>query len=160
MGLDLTKVSLPPRGPRTVVKPVDLSRRFAGYMASVMQLPALMAGRSPSARARTLIQFIKDWNYWVDSRPAMLDGPPPPDSDPFDLACIAAIVHALTARDGVDVPEWVHRYRADPPRLFTGLGVDSGYGQLIVAEAPPVCAHHGVYFEAEMLDRGAPTPGE
>ena len=138
---------------------MDLSR-FAGYQASVTQLPALMAGGSPSARARTLIQFVKDWNYRVDSRPAMLDGPPAPDSDPFDLACIAAVVHALTARDDVGVPEWVHRYRAEPPRLFTGRRADSGYGQLIVAEAPAVCAHHGVYFEAEMLDRGAPEPGE
>ena len=75
MGLDLTKVSLPPAGPRTVVEPVDLSR-FAGFQASVTQLPALMAGRPPSdrTRTRTLVQFVKDWNYWTASpRPEMLD---------------------------------------------------------------------------------------
>ena len=96
MGSDLTKVSLPPAGSRTVVEPVDLSR-FAGFQASVTQLPALMAGRPARDRARTLIQSVKDWNYWVASRSEMLDGPPP-DSDRFDLACIAAVVHALTAR--------------------------------------------------------------
>ncbi|MCY4631016.1 MAG: hypothetical protein OXE75_09075 [bacterium] len=155
MGLDLANVSLPPRGPRTVVEPVDLSR-FAGYQATVTQLPALMAGRASSDRTRTLIQFVKDWNYWLDYRVAMLDGPPPADSDPFDLACIATVVHALTARDGVGVPEWVHRYRADPPRLVTGRRADSGYGLLIVADAPAVCADHRVYFEPEMLERGTP----
>ena len=158
MGLDLTKVSLPPRGPRTVVEPVDLSR-FAGYQARVTQLPALMVGRSGRDRARTLIQFIKDWNYWAASRPEMLDGSPP-SGDPFDLACIAAVVHALAARDGVAVPEWVHRYRADPPRLFTGLAADSDFGRLVVAAAPAVCAQHGVYFEAEMLARGRPAGRE
>ena len=156
MGVDLTKVRLPPTAPRTVVPPVDLSR-FAGYQASVTQLPALMAGRPARDRARTLIQFVKDWNYWVASRSEMLDGPPAPDSDRFDLACIGAVVHALTARDSVNVPEWVHRYRADPPRLITGIAVDSDYGRLIASEAPPVCAQHGVFFEAEMLDRGRPA---
>ena len=159
MGLDLTKVSLPPAGPRTVVEPVDLSR-FAGFQASVTQLPALMAGQPPSDRTRTLVQFVKDWNYWTASRPEMLDGPPAPDSDPFDLACIAVVVHALTARDGVDVPGWVHRYRTAEPRLITGLGADCDYGRLIAAEAPEVCVHHGVYFEPEMLDRGQPAGRE
>ena len=112
MGLDLTKVSLPPAGPRTVVEPVDLSR-FAGFQASVTQLPALMAGRPARDRARTLIQFVKDWNYWVASRSEMLDGPPP-DSDRFDLACIAAVVHALTARAAAHVATWGRLRRSLP----------------------------------------------
>jgi len=158
VGLDLTKVPLPPRGPRTVVEPVDLSR-FAGYQATVTQLPALMAGRPGRDRARTLIQFVKDWNYWVASRSEMLDGPPPA-GDPFDLACIATVVHALTARDGGAVPGWVHRHRAEPPRLFTGQPADSDFGRLVVAAAPAVCAQHGVYFEADMLSRGRPAGRE
>ena len=149
----MTKVSLPPAGPRTVVEPVDLSR-FAGFQASITQLPALMTGQPARDRARALIQFVKDWNYWLDFRVEMLDGPPAADSDPFDLACIAAVVHALAARDGADVPEWVHRYQADPPRLFTGRSVDSDYGRLIAAGSPPECALHGVFFETEMLERG------
>ena len=144
---------------RTVVEPVDLSR-FAGFQASVTQLLPLMADASPSDRARTVIQFVKDWNYWTESRLGMLDGPPTPGSDPFDLATVAVVVHALTVRDGVVVPDWVHLYQVDPPRLFTGIPADSDYGRLIVAESPPVCAHHGVYFEAELLNRGRPPAHE
>ena len=138
---------------RTVVESVDLSR-FAGYQASVTQLPALMAGRPARDRARVLIQFIKDWNYWILDRSEMLDGEPPPGGDPFDLACIATVVNALTHRDSDVVPSWVHRYRSVSPRLITGVAADSDYGRLVVAEAPPVCAAHGVFFEAEMLERG------
>ena len=141
---------------RTVVAPVDLSR-CAGSQASVTELPALMAGRSGGDRARVLIQFVKDWIYWPLDRAAMLDGEPPPGGDPFDLACIAAVVHALTARDSGVVPYWVHRYRSVPPRLFTGVAADSAYGRLTVAEAPPVCAAHGVFFEAGMLEQGRPA---
>lgn len=151
MGLDLRKVHRPPLGPRTVVESVRLSRP-AGYRPRVSALPAEMARPLPRARTRALIQFIKDWNTWAEDRTEMLDGPPQP-GDPFDLACIAAVVHALTDRAALEAPPWVHRHRARPPRLFTGLGVDSDYGRLIVAEAPPVCAQHGVYFEASMLDR-------
>ena len=141
---------------RPFVAPVDLSR-LPDFQASVTQLPALMAGRSGGDRARVLIQFVKDWNYWTLDRAAMLDGEPPPGGDPFDLACIAAVVHALTARDSGVVPSWVHRYRSVPPRLFTGVAADSANGRLIVAEAPPVCAAHGVFFEAGMLERGRPA---
>ena len=151
MGLDLTKVRRPPPGPRTVVEPVPLSRPV-GYRPRVSALPAEMASPLPRARTRALIQFIKDWNTWPEDRAEMLDGPPLL-GDPFDLACIAAVVHALTDRAGVEAPEWVHRHRAHPSRLFTGLGVDSDYGRLIAAAAPRVCAQHGVYFEASMLDR-------
>ena len=35
---------------------------------------------------------------------AQLDGARAADADPFHLASIAAVVHALTARDGVEVP--------------------------------------------------------
>ena len=111
-----------------------------------------MASPLPRARTRALVQFIKDWNTWPQDRAEMLDAPPL-SGDPFDLACIAAVVHALADRAGVEVPEWVHRHSAHPPRLFTGLDVDSDYGRLIAAEAPAVCAYHGVYFEASMLDR-------
>ena len=155
MGLDLTAVRLPARRCGTVVEPVDLSR-FAGFQASAAQLPALLADRTPPDRARVLVQFVKDWNYWVDSRGEMLHGDPDDGADRFDLACIATIVHALTARDAHEVPGWVHRYRAQPRRLITGMAVESDFGRLVAASAPAVCDTHGVYFEADMLDRGRP----
>lgn len=153
-GLDLVKHRPAVSRPRSVPE-VDLSR-FAGYQAAVPELPALMERRGRD-HFRALVQFIKDWNYWVADRAEMLAGEPSGDADPFHLACIAAVVHALAARDSVEVPEWVHRHRAEPPRLISGHSLDTNYGRLIASEAPPVCARHGVYFEAEMLLRGIPA---
>ena len=87
----------------------------------------------------------------------MLDGPPRADADPFHLASIAAVVHALTARDGVEVPAWVHQYRTEPERIISGPLIATNFGRLVVAEAPPACAQHGVYFEAALLDGGRPS---
>lgn len=36
-------------------------------------------GRPARDRARALIQFVEDWNYWLDFRVEMLDGPPAAD---------------------------------------------------------------------------------
>ena len=136
--------------------PGDLSR-FAGYQASVSQLAALMVEPSRRGHYRPLIQFVKDWNYWVADRAEMLDAAPPADTDPFHLASIAAVVHALAARDAVEVPAWVHGCRADPERTMSGVPVTTDFGRLVMAEAPPVCAQHGVYFEADLLDCGRPS---
>ena len=155
MGIDLAKHRPVVTGARTVVPAGDLSR-FAGYQARVSQLPALMAEPSRRGHYRPLIQFIKDWNYWVADRAEMLDDPPPAGTDPFHLASIAAVVHALTVRDAVELPAWVHGCRADPERTMSGRSITSNFGRLVVAEAPAVCAQHGVYFEADLLNRGRP----
>ncbi len=152
MGLDLAKHRPAATVPRTAVEAVDLSR-FAGYRARISELAALMAEPCARGHYRPLVQFVKDWNYWVADRAEMLDVPPAADGDLFHLASIAAVVHALTVRDGVDVPAWVHRYRADPERTMSGIAVTTDFGRLVAAEAPPTCAQHGVYFEAALLDR-------
>ena len=152
VGLDLAKHRPAVIVPRTVVDAAPLVSRV-GYRPRVSALAAEMAEPMFRARTRAIVQFIEDWNTWPADRIEMLDGAPPSDSDPFDVACIAAVVSALTARDGLDAPEWVHHHRAAPPRLITGHSIDSNYGRLIAAEAPPSCAHHGVYFETTMLDR-------
>ena len=154
MGLDLTK-HRPVMERLRPVEAVDLSG-FAGYQARVRDLPALMA-RPGRDHYRALVQFIKDWNYWVADRDEMLDGSPPPGGDPFHLACIAAVVHALTVRDGVEVPDWVHLYRAACEQTISGIPVTTDFGRLVAAEAPATCAHHGVYFEADLLRRGIPA---
>ena len=89
---------------------------------------------------------------------AQLDGARAADADPFHLASIAAVVHALTARDGVEVPAWVHQYRAEPERIISGIAVTTNFGRLVATDAPPTCAQRGVYFEADLLDRGRPSP--
>ena len=156
MGIDLAKHRPVRTASRTVVPPGDLSR-FAGYQARVSQLAALMAEPCVRGHYRPLVQFIKDWNYWVADRAEMLDGPPPPGAEPFHLASIAAVVHALAARDGVEVPTWVHQYRTEPERTIDGSAVTTNFGRLVAAAAPPTCAQHGVYFEADLLDRGRPS---
>lgn len=89
---------------------MDLSR-FAGYQARVTQLPALMVGRPGRDRARTLIQFIKDWNYWAASRSEMLDGPPPAG----DAAERVAVRHGLRS-------DWVNdAAKGGLPRLPADL---------------------------------------
>ena len=150
-GLDLTKHRPAVAVPRSVVEAVAASRP-AGYRPRVGALAEEMALPMFRARTRAIIQFIKDWNTWPADRAEMLDGPAP-EGDPFDVACIAAVVRALTARDRLAAPEWVHHHRADPARLITGHSIDSDYGRLIAADAPAECAQHGVYFEAAMLDR-------
>ena len=155
MGIDLTKHRPSMTVSRTAVPEVDLSR-FAGYQATVSQLAALMAEPCRRGVARPLVQFIKDWNYWVDLRSEMLDGSPPADADPFHAAAIAAVVHALTGRDGVEVPAWVHGRRAEAERLISGHSTRTKFARLVMAEAPATCAQHGVYFEADLLDRGRP----
>ena len=44
---------------------------------------------------RPLVQFVKAWTYWVESRCDVFDGPSPPGADPFHLANVAAIVRSL-----------------------------------------------------------------
>ena len=117
------------------------------------EMPIRMARPSVRGSYRSLIQFVMCWNGWPEHRAEMLDGPPPDDGDRFHLASIASVVHALSARDGVDVPEWVHHYRADTEATIAGIPVTSDYGRIVAAEAPLTCVQHGVYFDCELLDR-------
>ena len=137
--------------PETEIPSVDLSRlkRFRG----VSDMPVLMAEPSSRGQFQPLIQFVMNWNHRPELRAKMLEGPPPEGADRFHLASIAAVVHCLCARDGLTVPEWVHRYRVDPERTLSGIPVTSDFGRLVKSAAPPQCAHHGVYIEPEALAR-------
>lgn len=137
--------------PPTEVKRVDLSRlrRFRG----VSDMPALMAEPTSRGQFRPLVQFVMVWNRYPELRSGMLDGAPPEGGDRFHLAAIAAVVHSLCARDGFEVPEWASLYRAEPERTISDIPVTTDFGRIVKAGAPPQCAHHGVYFDAEFLDR-------
>ena len=67
-------------------------------------------------------------------------------------AKIAAVVHALCDRDGIAVPEWVYRCRLDPEIILWNVPFDSAFATRVRASAPRVCAAHGVWFSADLLD--------
>ena len=151
INIDEYRPAVDPGRFRTETEPVDPSRRAKFYRVS--EMPMRMAEPSVQGSYRSLIQFVMCWNGWPGHRAEMLDGPPPDDGDRFHLATIASVVHALCARDGVKVPEWVHRYRADVEATIAGVPVTTDYGRVVAAEAPPMCAAHGVYFDPEMLEK-------
>ena len=136
---------------RTTTRPVDPLRRAKFYRVS--EMPGRMARPRVRGRYRPLIQFVMCWNGWPEHRAEMLDGPPPEGGDPFHLAAIASVVHALCARDGAAVPEWVHRHRAGIEATIAGVPVTTGFGRIVAAGAPPTCAQHGVYFDPGLLDK-------
>ena len=151
VGLSEHRPRPPASSDRAEPEPVGLLKRPDFYKVS--EMPQRMAEPNLRGQFRPLIQFVMCWNHRDDRRAEMLDGPPPEDGDPFHLATIASVVHALTARDGLEVPDWVHLYKADPEVTMSGIPVTTDFGRLVKAEAPPTCAEHGVYFEHEVLNR-------
>ena len=119
----------------------------------VSEMPQQMAEPDTRGQYRPLIQFAMHWNRLPEHRTEMLDGPPPKDGSPFHLAAIASVVHALATRDGLEVPDWVHHHRADPPRTLSGIPTSTEYGRIVEQSAPSTCAQHGVYFDPEILNR-------
>lgn len=122
-------------------------------MINVLELPGEMAHpKCQPERFRPVVQFIKDWNGVPDRRLEMLcGGLAPQGGRRHDLAVIAAVVHGLCARDGVDVPDWVGSHRLVEPRTLSGRSLDSDWGRWVASQAPSVCSVHGVYFEAATL---------
>ncbi|MCY4424104.1 MAG: hypothetical protein OXC06_13660 [Acidimicrobiaceae bacterium] len=120
----------------------------------VGELPAAMA--EPGGRGAhywPVLQLIKDWNNQPDVRERMLAGGIPADTDATTAAKIAAVVHALCARDGHPVPPWVMQARSpvDVP-LVPAADLTSPFGQRMRQSAPSVCGYHRVYFSAATLD--------
>lgn len=120
-----------------------------------LTVPALAAEMlDPSWRHadRPLVQFVMDWRRFPDQRPIMLAEDPPAGIDRVIAAKMAAVLHALCERDGLTAPGWVHRHRLDPGIGLFGVPLDSPFGDTIRRRAPRVCAAHGVWFGADMLD--------
>ena len=101
---------------------------------------------------RPLVQFVMDWRRYPEQRDAVVATVPPPGTSELVQAKIAAVVHALCDRDHVTVPDWVHRCRAEPEVALFGAYLHTPYGQRIRRCSPRVCAAHGVWFSADLLD--------
>ena len=70
-----------------------------------------------------------------------------------DLPRIAAVVHALCDRDGVEVPAWVWQHRS---RKNIGLVDRSPLaargGHVLREGAPQACAYHRVWFDPMTIE--------
>lgn len=124
------------------------------YM-TVSALPGLMDGTKGRDFLTPLLQFIADWNTWPDVRNKMLDSEP--EGEMRCIVRIAAVVHGLCLRDGVDVPGWVSELRFTTPELLEStISPESNYGQMVIEQAHPVCEYHNLYFQPDLLEKGSP----
>ena len=95
--------------------------------------------------------FVREWDAWPDERSAMIADTPTGD-DADDLCRIAAVVHALCARDGVPVPAWVFDHRSEVDIAWGRHCVMEGFiWEQTIADAPAACAYHRVWFDREFV---------
>ena len=99
-------------------------------------------------------QFIMDWN-WLDHPARLIQDPPVYEGgDPLLLPSIAAVVHALSDRDGVHLPDWVLKHRAPEDVMLFGGHMDTPLGGWVRRHAPTACEYHRVWFDVYLLDKG------
>ncbi len=98
-----------------------------------------------------LTLLVKEWDYFPDDRAFMIeDEPVGPDAD--DLCRIAAVVHALCERDGVQIPDWVWEHRSVVPLAWDRSCVMEGFiWERTVEHAPPACEFHNVWFDYQFI---------
>ena len=124
-------------------------------------LPALLAVDDNRGRVVALRELVKRWACLPEQRAAMIQQAPRRHRfydrwfsvRRYDLARIAAVVHALCDRDGVAAPGWVSRHRARRPiGIVASFDPGSEYGRAVLADAPEACAVHGVWFDQTMIE--------
>lgn len=132
----------PPASPNGA--PVPPRRR--GEPLTAAHLPAWMAS-APGSRIAALAGFVNHWALHPERRAAMC-APAPEGENRLDVVRIAATVHALCDRDGVDVPEWVWSctWREDV-RMYDVGEATPAFRRL----ALPACAHHRVWFRQDHI---------
>ena len=132
----------------------------AGVWLDAAGLPGRMARPDGRGGVVELRELVKRWACSPELRPAMIAAVPRRHRrlDRFtrrrwDLARIAAVVHALCDRDGVPVPGWVCKHRASRPVGITPLmDPRSRWAQRVLADAPEACAYHNVWFDQSMIE--------
>ncbi|WP_419944392.1 hypothetical protein [Candidatus Poriferisodalis sp.] len=138
--------------PRMVAPPARLLR--------ACELPRLMAENDGRGRVSGIRQFIKDWAAAGDRRVEMIASAPTAHQRwhrftrrRFDLARIAAVVHALCDRDGVAIPTWVMQHRAGRAMCLNDRSMtDSKWDSHMREISPEACATHNVWFAPVDLD--------
>lgn len=127
---------------------------------SAAALPELLAEDDGRGRVVALRVLVKDWAQNPQARAEMIAGPPHRQrwhhrftARRRDLPRIAAVVHALCDRDGVDVPAWVYEHRSRKPIAVTdSISLHTDYGKLLQTEAPEACRYHRVYFDRSTIE--------
>ncbi len=127
-----------------------------------------MSPRRRSPRDAALRSFAKHWALVPDDREAMIADPPRHGYitdrwhpwHRWNLVRVAAVVHALCDRDGVDVPAWVFEHRA-PHHIRVSWGAFSVLGALDqndprserrYFDAPEACNYHRAWFDHAFIE--------
>ena len=128
---------------------------------SADQIPRWMVKDDNRGRVVELRELCKQWALTDQAhRAAMVNAAPRRyrwrhcfTPRRHDLERIAAVVHALCDRDGVDVPDWVWKHRsARSIGLVASLDPESRYGRAVLVDAPDACAYHRVWFDHSMIE--------
>ena len=123
-------------------------------MLAAADLPELMSVHASGGRSGCRSpQFVMDWNRSA-SRAALIQDPPAHIGDDIVLPAISVIVHALAARDGEPVPDWVYEHRAVEDVAMFDHELDSPFGRWVRSNAPPESEYHRVFFDGRFLDKG------
>ena len=113
-----------------------------GRVVAVRQFVKDWAASDALRREQMIADAPRRWRWWHRVGPRR-----------FDIAKISAVVHSLCDRDGVELPEWVRRHRASRPVPLTdGRLKATPWTTQLMAQAPPACAAHNVWFDARSLD--------
>ena len=146
-------VAPPPHGLR-----IPLARR----------LPRYMSPRRRSPRDAALRSFAKHWALVPDNRETMIADPPRHGYitdrwhpwHRWNLVRVAAVVHALCDRDGVDVPAWVFKHLAPHHIsaswaghwLLKGHMSDDPRELRWYRDAPDACDYHRAWFDPAFIE--------
>lgn len=100
---------------------------------------------------RPLVQLVRDWHAFPETRGQLLTSEPGEDADPTHVLKIAAVIHALCDYSGCDVPSWALRHNAARDfELFRVPGM-VGVTSMVRNNAAPACRYHGVWFTKEFV---------
>ncbi len=129
-------------------------------MLCAADLPALLARDDGRGRIVALRELVKRWACYPEQRVVMVAQAPKRyrfydrfTARRWDLARVAAVVHALCDRDAVEVPRWVWQHRCRHPiGIVDSLDPSSKWGRAVVADAPDACAYHDVWFDHTMIE--------
>ncbi len=135
---------------RIVNQPPSYEKAAPYRRVRAADLPSLMKpGESRPHVPLSLL--IKQWDSFPQDREIMIkDAPVGPD--PEDLCRIAAVVHALCDRDGVQITDWVWGHKSAVALAWDRSCTMRGFiWEHTLVNAPPACEYHNVWFDYQFI---------